>query len=101
MIAKLSHAMQQKDKTYLNVVHQPDGPLAEPGINTLQQMVNHHFPTSSPIDHIPYNNTQNTPSAPLLEQNSSCINPKLICLAFSGFLNKKSPSPDELKPIIF
>ena len=83
------------------MLEKADGTMTDPGEETITELVRVHFPYSDPIRHLKYNSAKNTPTALIQSEFSGWINGDRAKLAMAGFEKKKSPGPDNLKPVLF
>jgi len=89
------------DKCYhsLSSIKKPDGLYTTPGEETLKEMASTHYPTHTHIKHTEYPNTS-IKTEDLNALYEDWINVDRIKLALNAFQSKKSPGPDQLKPIL-
>ena len=69
-----------------------------PGIDTLEELAQKHYPTHTGKKKTIYPDVSITKQE-LLTRYNDWINEEKITAAFKGFESKKSPGPDGLKPI--
>ena len=60
-----------------------------------------HFPSATDKIRVRYNNRRNCPTDELKDKYRDWISPQLIREALDGFEKKKSPGPDNIKPLVF
>ena len=100
-MARLQKILKFEHRALPSIFQKPSGEFTEPGIDSLTCLTDTHFPTAQPITHEPYNSDWNTCSSSAFSKYDDWINETLVTKALLGFEDKKSPGPDELKPIIF
>ena len=100
-MAFLSKVMQQKDKQKISNLNNADGTPARPGLETIKVLTDAHFPSAQEPRHYKYSSTNKTSSSLINKSYQDWINDDLVLAALLKFNKKKSPGPDEIKPIIF
>ena len=85
----------------LTVLSKNDGTFTELGKNTAEHLVKSHFPNTEEVGEIRYNLDRKSTRMEIEDSNSGWINMDRLTKSFEGFEVKKSPGPDELKPVIF
>ena len=98
-IAKLTKKLQAGSGNKLSVLEKADGTVTDPGEETITELVGTHFPYSEPIKHVKYSSINSTPTSVIKSQFSDWIDADKTKLAMADFEKKKSPGPDNLKPI--
>ena len=78
-----------------------DGQTTEVGEETLNELLKAHFPTAGPVPHRKYSSAKTASREVINKMYENWINVERITEALEGFDGKKSPGPDELKPLIF
>ena len=99
-MARLAKVVQHNEKNALHVLKKSDGTMTEPGQETIDTLLGHHFPSATDTEYETYNNRQNTSSSSILSKYSDWISEDFVRDALDGFEAKKSPGPDKLKPLI-
>ena len=102
-MAKLTKSLQQKQNLKVDVLTKEDGSVTAPGKDTLKELLGTHFPSaviSAAVDHGSPRSV-GIPTDTIKEKYVDWVSEKLIVQALAKFDTKKSPGPDELKPIIF
>ena len=97
-LVKLAQRTERRD---IDILRRSDGTSTEPGSDTIDLLTNTHFPAAQNTAHITYNNRKNAPATVISEKFKSWISPDLITRALLGFEKKKSPGPDDIKPLLF
>lgn len=100
-MARLNNILKFKSKHNVNIFEKSDGTFTNPGKESLECLAATHFPEAEPIDHVPYDSTRRVPVDLPGRAFSEWINARLVKKALLGFNQKKSPVPDQLKPIVF
>ena len=101
-IAKLTKILNKKERECVTVFEKETGGATEIGSETLDTLLKTHFKSMGEITHVKYNSDKNTPTDLIQEMYNDWINgDKIIKLALEGFDGKKSPGPDEIKPLLF
>lgn len=100
-VARLQKILQFQARPSISVFRKDNGDFSEPGLDSIQCLVNKHFPSAAPVTHEPYNSDNNTDSISPLRHYDDWINDELVTKALLGFDAKKSPGPDLLKPLVF
>ena len=100
-VANLVKLAQRAERHDINVLTKEDDTATDPGKETIELLTKTHFKSATDTLHVTYNNRRNCPSAALHNKYSGWINTHKIREALDGFEKKKSPGPDELKPLIF
>ena len=84
----------------LGALERPDGTFTEPGTDTLQHLMSVHFPHATAPQETTYDNITTISKQDIIDWKPDWITQGKIELAIHQFLNKKSPGPDGLKPIV-
>ena len=100
-MASLAKLAQREERHEVNVLQKEDGSSSEPGADTIQALTETHFPNATGLRHITYNNRRNILTQALEDKYRDWITPDLVQKALNGFEKKKSPGPDDIKPLIF
>ena len=100
-MASLVRLAQREDRREINVLTKTDGSSTDPGEETIQLLTQTHFPAATDTVRVTYNNRRNCSSSLLAEKYINWINSSKIQEALAGFEKKKSPGPDDIRPIIF
>ena len=100
-MSQLAKMAQRTDRREINVLQKPDGGTTDPGEETVKLLTETHFPSATNVKHVTYNNRRNCPVDKIQEKYKSWITRNKIRLALEGFEKKKSPGPDEIKPLLF
>ena len=100
-MASLARLAQRQERHEINVLQKPDGTSTDPGEDTIQTLAETHFPHATGTRHVTYNNRRNILTQALEDKYQDWISPDLVRRALDGFEKKKSPGPDEIKPLIF
>ena len=93
--------MNKKDRNCVTVLEKEPEGLTEVGDETLDKLLKTHFKAMTEIEHIKYNSNKITPTADISSLYDDWINVDKVKLALEGFEGKKSPGPDEIKPLVF
>jgi ribonuclease HI len=96
----LNKVAQKKERHSLNTL-EVNGEHTLPGTETIQALINYHFPSHSEVPHYTYNSTHSVLLDELQDQFSTWVNIPTIRAAMDKFIPKKSPGPDGLPPVIF
>ena len=100
-MAALAKLAQREERRDINVLTKPNGTSTDPGEETIDLLSKTHFPAATAPAHVTYNNRRNAPTLNIRGKYNKWINIDLIRQALAGFEKKKSPGPDDIKPIIF
>ena len=95
----LRKILEKNKRNTLGILQRQDGTLTNPGKETLEYLLQSHYPSLEPIQDT--NHTDTKIQTSLI--NSACIpgiNTEALETVFNGFKNKKSPGPDKLRPLI-
>ena len=99
-MSELLKLVQYKDKTKINCFKKTNDEITLPGAETGEYLMRHHFPNATQQKWVVYNHKKVETTA-IEEQFYSWINLDKLKNSLKGFDHKKSPGPDELKPVIF
>ena len=99
--AALVKLAQRTERNQVSVLERSDGTNTEPGKETVDLLARTHFPASTDTRRIIYNNRRALDTAAIKHKYDDWINVRLITEALGGFEKKKSPGPDEIKPLLF
>ena len=100
-MAALAKTAQYQDRRDINVLTKPDGTSTNPGSETIELLTQTHFPAATDKKHVTYNNRRNLAVSDIKSKYNDWINATKIKSALTGFEKKKSPGPDDMKPLIF
>ena len=98
--SRLLKILQRKESNVVSTFQKPDGNMTMPGEETARHLLDNHFPSNTnnkPTRYVHYK----VPSFEVEGRFTSWINEELVKEALLKFENKKSPGPDDLKPLIF
>ena len=100
-MAVLNKIIQGKSQKTINTLQKPDGTDTEPGLPTLQLLVDTHFPQATQdIPQVRYNADEYV-MADQLDDRIPWISPYLTRRALRAFNPRKAPGPDQIRPIVF
>ena len=77
-----------------------NGDITDPGEDTITYLLSIHFPNATPKAKTQYNSNKYITKTELEKWDSDWITQTKLKLAFEGFHNKKSPGPDQIRPIL-
>ena len=100
-MANLAKLAQRNERRDINVLTKPDGSSTDPGGETIDLLVETHFPAATNIQHVTYNNRRNLSVREIMDKYTTWIDVDKIRKALADFEKKKSPGPDEIKPLVF
>ena len=100
-VATLVKIAQRQESRNIGVLRKEDDSFSDPGSDTIALLSRAHFPAATPLRRVVYNNHNNLDAEAILSKYTDWITVPLIREALSGFEKKKSPGPDEIKPLIF
>ena len=100
MAKKVKHLLQTIQPKLTTLV-KDDGTTTEVGKETCEEIMNKHFPTNAPVAEEPYNHTKIKTATINSDNTIDWITKENVRRVLLKFKAKKSPGPDELKPIIF
>ena len=100
-MASLARLAQRKERRDIDTLTKPDGTITDPGQGTISLLTATHFPAATDPVRVRYNNRRNCTVAELEDKYQDWISPQLIRRALDGFEKKKSPGPDNIKPLVF
>ena len=97
---KLRKIFEGRQNEALGSLKKTDGTIAKPGKETLETLVDTHFPGNTDT------RESNYPEIKITKEEVKAaeipwINYGLLTTAFNSFKSKKSPGTDKLKPIVF
>ena len=72
-----------------------------PGIDTIKHLYETHFPSHTEKKHTQYDNTKTVRKDELWNIHKDTVSLEKVRRALKGFNSKKSPGPDNFKPIMF
>ena len=93
--------MRGQERNLVNVFDKINGEVSDPGLETIQMLTDKHFPNATEVPHLTYSVENSRPMSEVKLMYQKWINDILIRKALAGFDTKKSPGPDDLKPVIF
>ena len=99
-MSELLKLIQYKDKTKINCFKKDNGEITLPGAETGEYLMKHHFPNATQQKWVVYNHKK-LKTSDVSELFSTWIHLDKLKSSLQGFDNKKSPGPDNLKPVIF
>ena len=100
-MALLSKIALHRDRTSLNVLYKADRTVTEPGIETIERLVEVHFPQATEFQQFPSHSSSFAITSAELLQKFEYVNAKIVRKSLLMFKPKKAPGPDQLKPIVF
>ena len=100
-MASLARLAQRKERKDIDTLSNPDGTITDPGQETISLLTTTHFPAATDPVRVRYNNRRNCMVAELRDKYTDWISPQLVRRALDGFEKKKSPGPDNIKPLVF
>ena len=100
-MANLAKLAQHEERRDINVLTKEDGSCTDPGKETIDLLTKTHFPAATDVRHVTYNNRRNLSVADIGGKYGDWIDTNKITAALAGFEKKKSPGPDEIKPLVF
>ena len=100
-MASLARDAQREERRDINVLQRQDGSSTDPGAETIDLLTETHFPAATNTKHVTYNNRRNLAVESVKDKYKDWIDCHKIRAALNGFEKKKSPGPDELKPLVF
>ena len=84
----------------LGALERPDGTITDPGKDTLMHLMETHFNQASELKDTQYDESISITRQEIADWKPDWISIGKVNLAIHQFLNKKSPGPDGLKPIV-
>ena len=100
-MARLSRIALHKDKLSLNVLHDGQGGITEPGTDTIDRLAQVHFPQATNFDRFPSHRSSFAELTEVIRDKFPYVTPKLVRKSLLRFQPKKAPGPDQIKPIVF
>ena len=100
-VARLLKLSQRAESNNINTLVRQDDTSTAPGKETIDLLTSTHFPAATSTRHVTYNNRRNLEMAEIDKKYQDWITIPLVQRALLGFEKKKSPGPDDLKPLIF
>ena len=100
-VASLTKIAQRQERKEINVLTRPDGSQTEPGKESIDLLTQTHFPTATATKHVTYNNRRSLDTEAICNKYQEWITESLVTEALAGFEKKKSPGPDDIKPLLF
>ena len=100
-MVKLTNIIQKKRRNKINTFIKDNGGSTNPGQETLDTLINTHFPQATEKIKKKYSSQNSFSRSYILSKNEDWISIDLIREAMAIFQSKKSPGPDGIKPIIF
>jgi hypothetical protein len=98
-VSNFYKAMNKKKGQTLNRIKNADGEETKSDNDTVNQLFQAHFPEHTELVRTSYKPTKIS-AEEIVDSNQEWINKGRIIEAINGFKAKKSPGPDELKPIV-
>ena len=95
----LRKILEKTSRNSLGVLVKPDGTITEPGEDTLEYLLQAHFPSLEPLAPTVHSD-QKIQTAKINATNIPGFTEENLIDVFKGFKNKKSPGPDKLQPFI-
>ena len=100
-MATLNKILQKKQNNKIDILQKTNGALSDPGQDTVQTLLEAHFPAATAVPHVQYTAEGAVDLAHVRDKFKQWVSETLIVRALRKFDLKKSPGPDGLKPIIF
>ena len=100
-MATLARLAQREDRREINTLTKADGTVTDPGKDTIDLLTQTHFPAATDTVRVTYNNRRNCTTDHLMSKYKEWISIPKVKKALLGFEKKKSPGPDEIKPLVF
>ena len=98
--SKLIKILQRNDNNSVSTFKKPDGTPTMPGEDPARHLLSAHFPNGKASEKTHYRHLK-VPRYEVEGRFSSWINKEMVSEALQKFKNKKSPGPDQIKPIVF
>ena len=99
-INKLRKILEKNSSISIGILQKPDKTFTNPGKETLDFLLESHFPSLTEIKETTYTDIAIT-ATDLKNPKVNFINTIASEVVFDSFKSKKSPGPDGLKPIVF
>ena len=90
-----------RDRNKINVFDKSDGTTTEPGEETLGALLDTHFKECQEIPFSSYSSRNTTNRGVISSKYEDWLSMEKIVAALDGFEKKKSPGPDNIRPLIF
>ena len=100
-MVKLNNIIQKKQRNIISTFKREDGSNADPGEETLNALITTHFPSATKQINKKYTSANSFSRNYIMSRNEDWISEELTKEALNLFQKKKSPGPDEIKPVIF
>ena len=97
--AALKTILEGKESVQVGTFVKPDGSNTGPGDDSVNFLTSTHFPHAKDTTKTFYDLNKRCSLQDVAETATDWINVDRVRLSFQGFSLKKSPGPDELKPI--
>ena len=94
----LNKVLKTKAKKDIGTLRKSNGECTEPGLDTLKELANKHYPSHTDKKETVYPNTSIL-REDLENRYTNWITDEKIIAAFKGLESKKSRGPDGIKPI--
>ena len=91
--------LEVRSAVKMGTFEKSDRSLTDPGSDTLNNLLNTHGPTATPIQPTVYDTHKSVPKSCILACMPSWLTTDKLLLALKQFQNKKYPGPDGLRPI--
>ena len=88
-------------KNIISTFKKADGSNTDPGEETLNALLNTHFPSATKQINKKYTSVTSFSRDYIMANNEDWITEDLTRVALNLIQKKKSPGPDEIKPVIF
>ena len=85
----------------ISVMKKSNSEETKPGTETLKHLYDTHFPKHTPHQFTRYDNSKTVKLDDLWNIHKDTVSLEKVRRALKGFNSKKSPGPDDFKPIIF
>ena len=95
----LRKILEKSNRNTLGVLVKTDGTITKPGTDTLEYLLQAHFPSLEPLAPTTHPDIK-MKTAEINSTNIPGFNEGNLIEVFNGFKSKKSPGPDQLKPFI-
>lgn len=100
-MAILAKIAQRKERRSITALRKPDNSLSEPGMDTIQVLVDTHFPAATVgVNELPHDNSHKFDTTVIQEAFKDWINTPLVRKAMKKFKPHKAAGPDNIKPIV-
>lgn len=99
-IARLNRIIQQKERVSLGLLKKPDGQFCSTAEETLNLLIQNHFPGSRSTHLNQHEAAPPVRSCDLLDDRVDFFTPDAVFEAIKSFGSKKAPGPDGIQPLI-